>query len=148
MTNSDELVKGLNDLLEKTYDAEKGYKTAKDNSDSNRLKTFFGARAQQRYQYGHELKEAIAKLGGTPDKGGSVTGTVHRGWINFKSALSFDTEESILEECERGEEASVKAYDEFITSNVLPAWLSNTIYKQRNGIAKSLKRVEQLEEIA
>jgi len=146
MTNTNEIIEGLNDLLTKTYDAEKGYKTAKENSDSDRLKTFFGARSQQRYQYGHSLKEEITKLGGTPDKGGSITGSAHRAWINFKSALAMSTEEAILEECERGEEASLEAYDEFLNSHKLSSSLATEIFKQRNGIARSLNKVEILEE--
>lgn len=146
MTNTTEIIAGLNDLLEKTYDAEKGYKSAKENSDSDRLKTFFGARSQQRYQYGHTLKEEIKKLGGTPEKGGSMVGTAHRAWIDFKSTLALSTEEAILEECERGEEASLKAYDEFLNTHKLSSSLASEIFKQRNGIARSLNKVEILEE--
>ena len=36
----------LNDLLEKTYDAEKGYKKACDNTDNPYLKSFFEKRVQ------------------------------------------------------------------------------------------------------
>ena len=146
MTDSQKIVEGLNDLLEKNYDAEKGYKTAADNTDSTRLKSFFQSHAEQRYGFGHQIKDAIAQLGGEPDKGGSVTGAVHRGWINFKSALSLSDEEAILEECERGEINAVNAYDEFLRDHNLPVWLSKKIYDQRNGIARSLTKVQVMEE--
>lgn len=146
MTNHEELIEGLNELLEKTYDAEKGYKQAYENSDNTRLKAFFKEKSDQRYKYGHQLKEEIRKLGGEVEKGGSVAGSLHRTWIDIKAALSFDTEESILEECERGEKASLKEYDEFLKEHTIPTSTRSVIVNQRNGIAKALKDVDMLEE--
>ncbi|NNC69757.1 MAG: DUF2383 domain-containing protein, partial [Flavobacteriaceae bacterium] len=39
----------LNELLEKNYDAEKGYKKAAENAQTNSLKNFFNRKAQERY---------------------------------------------------------------------------------------------------
>lgn len=146
MTDPKVVIEGLNDLLEKTYDAELGYKNAKENTDVPRLKTFFGARSQQRFQYAESLKQLITKLGGTPIKEGSLVGKAHRAWIDFKSALALSNEEAVLEECERGEEASLKAYDEFFNTYKLNSEVAAEILKQRNGIARSLNKVEMLEE--
>ncbi len=146
MTDVKAVIEGLNGLLEKTLDAEKGYKNAKGNTDVPRLKTFFGARSQQRFQYADALKNEIIKLGGTPISEGSLVGKAHRAWIDFKSALAFSDEEAVLEECERGEEASLKAYDEFLNTYRLSSDLATELLKQRNGIARSLDRVEMLEE--
>lgn len=140
------VIDGLNDLLEKNYDAEKGYKNAKENTEVARLKTFFGSRSQQRFQYADALKAAIMKLGGTPITDGSLVATAHRAWIDFKSALAFNDEEAILEECERGEEASLEAYDKFLNTYRLNSEIAAEILKQRNGIARSLDKVEMLEE--
>jgi len=147
MINTEKVIEGLNDLLEKNYDAEKGYKNAKQNTEVPRLKTFFGARSQQRFQYAGALQILITKLGGTPIAEGSFVGTAHRAWIDFKTALALNTEEAILEECERGEEASLKAYDDFLDTYKLTAPIAAEIFKQRNGIAKSLNKVERLEEV-
>ncbi len=146
MTEPKVLIEGLNDLLEKTYDAELGYANAKKNTEVARLKTFFGARSQQRFQYAESLKNLITKLGGTPIKEGSLIGQAHRAWIDFKTALAFSDEEAVLEECERGEEASLKAYDEFFNTYKLNSEVAAEILKQRNGIARSLRKVEILEE--
>lgn len=147
MTSNSEIVEGLNDLLEKNYDAEAGYKNALENTDSPRLKTFFRSKADQRYNFGHQIKAEIKKLGGTPNKGTSVTGDLHRAWIDFKTALSFNEDESILEECERGEERCLEEYNEFLKENALSTDLRAVITQQRDGVAAALRSVDALEEM-
>ena len=147
MTSNSEIIEGLNDLLTKNYDSEAGYKNALENTESLNLKAFFRTRADQRYEFGHEIKELIKSLGGTPQKGTSLAGDVHRVWIDFKTALSFEKEESILEECERGEEYCLEEYDEFLSEHTLPSDVRNVIVDQRNKVANSIKRVEELEEV-
>jgi len=146
MKNTTEIISGLNDLLTKNYDAESGYKTALEQTDIATLKIFFGDRANQRYRFGKEIKAAIIALGGTPDKGTSLLGNMHRAWIDFKTALSFDSEEAILEECERGEETSLNAYNEFLQTYAIPVSLHETIANQRDLIKNALMKLEVYEE--
>jgi len=146
MTDNKEIIEGLNDLLEKNYDSEKGFKNAIEDVEDAGLKAFFTGKAQQRYDFGHEIKAEIKKLGGKPDKGGSMTGTAHRAWMDIKSVLSLNTPEAVLDACETGEEAALKDYDEFLKENVVSADLRNTISSQRSKIAGTLRSIEILEE--
>ena len=57
MSYTDKVASKLNNLLEKNYDAEAGYKLAKDKVKSPRLQSFFDQQQQNRYNFGHELKE-------------------------------------------------------------------------------------------
>lgn len=141
------LVNGLNELLEKNYDAEKGYIESRESSNSAALKALFNQKASQRYDFGHELKSHIKNLGGEPQTGSSFTGTMHRAWIDFKSMMSNDTEESILEEVQRGEEAALDDYDHFIKEHQLPSDIMNTVNRQRNQIARSISKAENLEDV-
>lgn len=146
MTDHSKVIERLNDLLEKSYDAEKGYKKASEDVQEARLISFFNEKAQQRYDFGHELKGEITSLGGKPNKGSSVLAGIHRAWIDIKSALSFDTTEAILEECERGEERSVAEYDEILKDTHLPASTRSILIRQRNKVAATLSQVEAMEE--
>ncbi len=65
-------IRALNELIEKNYDAEKGYKEAVTDVENHELKDYFTKSVQQRYEFGHELKAEIEKLGGTPEKGTSI----------------------------------------------------------------------------
>ena len=146
MRYSEDIGNKLNDILEKTYDAEKGYKDAADRVDNPRLKSWFTEKAQERYDFGHQLKAEIQSYGETPDKGGSVTGTLHRTWLNIKSVFG-DTEERVIEEAIRGEKSSIEEYDEVLTETTLPDSTRTLLRNQRNQIQTGLTKLEQLEAI-
>ncbi|MGB7843964.1 MAG: PA2169 family four-helix-bundle protein [Salinimicrobium sp.] len=147
MSNSKEIAERLNDLLEKNYDSEKGYKEAADDVKNPRLKEFFNDKAKQRYDFGHELKTEIRNFGESPDKGSSIVADAHHAWMNIKAAFSGDNEEAILEEAIRGENAAIEEYNEVIKDLELPASTENLLIKQRNAIQRSMKTVKDLEEM-
>ncbi|WP_300433948.1 PA2169 family four-helix-bundle protein [Christiangramia sp.] len=148
MSYSNEISKKLNELLEKNYDAEKGYKLAAEKVKDERLKNFFSQRAQERYDFGHELKSEIKNFGETPNKGSSLAGDAHRSWMNLKASLSSDKDESILEETIRGEKAAVEEYEDILKESEIPASTGNILMKQKNAIVASLNEVKTLEKQA
>ncbi len=145
MKYAEEVSNKLNSLLEKNYDTEKNYKFAAENVKSPELKAFFNERAQERYDFGHELKSEIRNFGQTPDKGTSFKGDVHRSWMNLKTNLSSNKEEAILEESIRGEKAAVEEYNEVLKDENIPPSTENTLMKQRNAITAALNKVKSLE---
>ncbi|XLS29667.1 ferritin-like domain-containing protein [Flavobacteriaceae bacterium M23B6Z8] len=147
MKYTEKISNKLNELLEKTYDAEKGYKFASENVDNVELKQFFKERVKQRYDFGHQLKNEIQAYGQEPDKGGSMKGKMHREWMSLKTAVSSNNEEAILEEVERGEQASIDAYNEILSESNLPASTEAILYAQKNLITASLNRVKSFEAI-
>ena len=148
MNYTEEVGNKLNNLLEKNYDAEAGYKAAKENVNSTWAKDFFARQAQERYNFGHELKEEIRSFGQEPDKGTSIKGDAHRTWMNIKSTLSSDNEEAILEEAIRGEKTALEEYNEVINESTLPASTRNVLTKHRDNIQTALNSVSRMEEIA
>lgn len=109
-TRTEQTIDQLNMLLTKNYDAEAGYKKAADDVEDAQLKRFFHDAAQQRYEFGHSIKSEIKQLGGKPSKGTSLAGTVHRAWMDIKSTVMDQPAAAILEECERGERATIEDY--------------------------------------
>ncbi len=147
MKYTEKISNKLNELLEKTYDAEKGYKFASDNTNNPELKQFFDDRVKQRYNFGHQLKNEIQAYGQEPEKGGSVKGAVHREWMNLKTAISSNNEEAILEEVARGEQVSIDKYNEILSENNLPASTEAILFAQKNLITASLNRVKTFETV-
>lgn len=137
----------LNELLEKTYDAEKGYKKAAENVDSIGLKSFFKQKADDRYNFGHELKKEIKLFGEQPDKGGSTTGDLHRAWMDTKNLLSINNEESMLEEAIRGEKASVEEYERVLDDVSIPQSTKSILENQRAKIESNLNTIKTLEDL-
>ncbi len=145
MKYTEKISKKLNALLEKTYDAEKGYKTASENVDNFELKQFFKDKMKQRYDFGHQLKNEIQAYGQEPEKGGSIQGKFHRSWMDIKAALSLNNEEAILKEVARGEEASIEEYNQILREDNLPASTEAILYAHKNLITASLNRVKTFE---
>ncbi len=107
MKFTEKMTNKLNELLEKNYDAEKGYKKAAEKVENTKLKQFFNEQAQKCYDFGHQLKTEIKNYGETPEKGGSATGTLHRTWMDIETAFSSNNEETILGEVQKGEKAAI-----------------------------------------
>ncbi len=146
MKYSEEVAGRLNDLLEKNYDTEKAYKSAAESVKDPQLKSFFNERAQERYDFGHELKSEIRNFGVSPDKGSSFSADVQRSWMNLKTNLSSDKEEAVLEEMVRGEKAAVKEYNEVMEATEIPPSTKNVLMKQRNAITAALNQVKTMEQ--
>jgi len=145
MSYSEKIADKLNTLLEKNYDAEAGYKKAAEDVKNPTLKTYFESRAKDRYDFGHKLKEEIRSFGKEPEKGTSLTGDLHRAWMDLKSAFTSDKEEAILEEAIRGEKAAVKDYNEVINDREVPPSTSNLLIQQRNSVEEALNQAKALE---
>ncbi|GAA4106911.1 hypothetical protein GCM10022393_01660 [Aquimarina addita] len=146
-TYTEEVGNKLNELLEKTYDAEKGFKKAAENVDNIPLKSYFENKAQERYDFGHELKTEIKAFGQDVDKGGSITGSAHRAWMDVKSFFSADNEESMLEEAIRGEKASVDEYQDVLKETSLPSSTASILSNQMNKIQGGLTKIKRLEDL-
>ena len=69
----DNLVNNLQELLEKNYDAEKGFTKAMKDAQNNNLKEYFKFQAAQRSQFANELTDEIRNLNETPKESGSTT---------------------------------------------------------------------------
>ncbi|MAZ26641.1 MAG: hypothetical protein CL868_06125 [Cytophagaceae bacterium] len=148
MSYSNEIAKELNELLEKNYDAEAGYKKAAEDVKNQALKNYFTSRAKDRYDFGHQLKDEIKSFGESPEKGTSLKGDLHRSWMDLKSAFSSDKEESILEEAVRGEKAAIEDYNKIIAKNDLPPSTENLIIRQRNSVESALDEIKSLEALS
>ncbi len=145
---TEEVASQLNGLLEKNYDAEKGYKTAAENTKSNVLTTLFERKAEERKRFGNELKLEIESLGVLPENEGSNKALIHRAWMDTKVFFSSNADESMLEEAIRGEKASISEYNEVINSKEhFPKSTSDILKNQRNIILNDTILIKKLEEI-
>lgn len=147
MKYSEKITNRLNDLLTKTYDAEKGFKLAQEKVDNLSIKKFLADKAQQRYNFGHELKNEIQKFGELPEKDGSLKGDVHRAWMNLTATLSNDNSEQVLEEVERGEKASLKEYNDILNDSdmILTPSTENLLKKHHDEIKEALNTAKIFE---
>ena len=74
---------------------------------------------------------------------GSVTGSLHRAWINIKSTIPGMDEAAVLAECERGEDIAKRAYETALEKD-LPADVISIIARQYQGVKKNRDRVRKV----
>lgn len=148
MTYTEQVGEKLNVILEKTFDAEKGFNKAAENIENKALKNYFKAKSQERNIFGHELKQEIRSFNQQAAKGGSIAGTAHRAWMDVKTLFSLDDEESMLEEAIRGEKTAVKEYEDVINETQLPSSTKSLLVSQKNKIENGLYSIKTLEDIS
>ncbi|MDX1363440.1 ferritin-like domain-containing protein [Arenibacter latericius] len=146
-TYTEKVGKKLNSLLEKTYDAEKGYKKAAENADHMLLKAFFERKSKERNSFAKNLKSEIFSFGQKAESEGSMAGTAHRAWMDVKAFFSSDSPEAMLEEAIRGEKSAVDEYNDVLSETSLPPSTSTLLTKQMNQIQADLNRVRRLEDL-
>jgi uncharacterized protein (TIGR02284 family) len=85
----------------------------------------------------------VRALGGDPERRGSVSGSLHRAWVDIKSTITGMDEAAVLAECERGEDVARKAYEDALSKD-LPADVRSMIERQYQGVRQHQDRVRQL----
>lgn len=146
--NHEKLVDNLQELLEKNYDAQKGFTKAMEDAKNPRLKGFLQQQAAQKSRFTNELTHEIRNLNEEPKDSGSFSGDLHRTWIDIKSAVSGNEDEAVLEECIRGEKASWEEYENKLNKENFPPNISSVLQKQASEINATLSKVKTLEDIA
>ena len=146
-TTTDAVIQTLNQLVETCRDGENGFRAAAEGVKTADLKVLFKSYADQRALFANELQAEVHRLGGTPEERGSLTASLHRGWMNIKSIVTGGSDEAIVAECERGEDSAVENYQRVLKQNLPPNVLP-VVKHQFTEIKKSHDRIRDLEQAA
>jgi uncharacterized protein (TIGR02284 family) len=139
----DDTVSRLEKLIETCREGEDGFRTCAEHVKSEDLKSVFLARAEDCRLGTMELQQLVAQLGGKPATGSSVTGTLHRGWVSVRRALTGKSDRAILDECERGEDTALDRYRDAIKSN-LPPDVMAVVQRQYEGVKRNHDQIRRL----
>ena len=142
--NYDNVISTLNNLIETCKDGQEGFRQAAEGVKNSELQTLFNTYAQQRAQFAAELQNEVLHLGGEPEKSGSTIGALHHGWINIKSALTGGDESAVISECERGEDSSVRRYEDALKGE-LPNDIRALVERQFAQVKEAHDRIRALE---
>ena len=142
--DNDNVVSTLNNLIEACRDGQNGFKEAAENVKSPELKTFFNQIVLERSQFVGELQQEVQRLGGDPENTGSTAAAIHRVWIDIKGSLTGRDDQSILNECERGEDSAVNVYKDTLKDENLPSNIRSIVERQFRSIQQAHDRVKQM----
>lgn len=143
MEDREAITSTLNQLVAVSRDGEAGFRTCAADSTDPALKTYFEECAARCQRAADVLAEEVARRGGRPERTGTVSGAVHRAWVNIKSALGGGNDVAVLEECERGEDFALRTYAKALDLD-MPADLRILVESQYMGVKHNHDRIRTL----
>jgi uncharacterized protein (TIGR02284 family) len=134
------------DLLQTLEDGRAGYEKGAeklDSTDSPQLATTFRQYSEQRAGFAVELRTLAQQYGDDIDANGSLAGTLHRGWLTLKDALSGSSPEGVLDAAEQGEDHAVTEFEKALDDDVSPE-LRTVVQRQLTEIRAARDDVKAL----
>jgi uncharacterized protein (TIGR02284 family) len=136
----------LNDLIQINNDRIEGYSRAlkglKDGETD--LKSLFLTNIDASNRYKNELGREVEVLGKDIETSTTTSGKIHRAWLDVKAAFTAHDTHDILEECEFGEDAIVKAYRTALSEEYIPGFLRDLITRQQDEILDAHDEIKAL----
>jgi len=146
MKTSRETIEVLNDLIEIHNDRIKGYERAiKELKDEDTdLKTLFAVFIDQSRQAKMLLGKETQVLGGEMETGTTNSGKIYRAWMDVKALFTGHDRHTVLENCEFGEDAALKAYDTALHDEDLPAYIREMLLDQNETLLDAHDEIKNL----
>lgn len=111
------------ELIETLEDGKEGFAKAAEklqDSDAPQLAPTFLRFSQQRAQFSDELRQLAQSYGDQVDQSGTVAGTLHRGWLSLKDALTGSNPHAVIDAAEQGEDHAVSEYEKALAADISP----------------------------
>lgn len=146
MENNKETIETLNDLILINNDRIAGYEKAiKELSpEDSDLTTLFETMIDESRKARMELGKEVQVLGGEMADGTMTSGKIYRAWMDVKALFTGHDRNTILSNCEAGEDAAQKAYDSALEEKDLPDYLRETIIDQQQALKYSHDEIRSL----
>ncbi|MEQ7802200.1 PA2169 family four-helix-bundle protein [Pedobacter sp. ASV1-7] len=143
MENNTEI---LNDLIQINNDRITGYERAVEElkeQDSD-LKPLFLQMIRQSGQHKAVLTQEVQVLGAPAETGTTTSGKIYRAWMDVKAMFTGHDRETVLNNCEFGEDAAQKAYKMALETEGLSGNLRSIISEQKTDLRTSHDQIKAL----
>lgn len=116
----DQKVHALNHLIQICKAGEFGFHQAAEELATKENRILANTTAFKRHEFAIALEDQVAKFGVTPPDHATVQAGIHRFWMNLRHAINKRNDVVVLDECRRGEESALKAYQDIFEAKLLP----------------------------
>ncbi|HEX8503172.1 MAG TPA: PA2169 family four-helix-bundle protein [Pyrinomonadaceae bacterium] len=147
MASDEQVISTLNNLIQTCRDGQEGFRTAADGVKNAELKEVFHRYSRQRASFAGELQDEVRRMGGEPAEAGSITASLHRGWMGLRVALTGEDERAVIAECVRGEDAALADYRAALNVD-MPAGVRSVVERQFGEVKEAHQHVEGLDRAA
>lgn len=140
-------IEALNDLIQINNDRIAGYQKAIDELKEDRdndLKSLFVSMIDESILNKKELESLVTEYGGTPDEGTTTSGKLYRAWMDVKAVFTGGDRETVLNNCEAGEDAAQKAYQMALDDEDVMPRTKELIRKQKSALRTSHDQIKGL----
>ena len=148
MENTAKTIEILNDLILINNDRIEGYERAlkelEEGGNDADLTPMFLRFIDDSRRFKVELGTEVSAFGRDQETGTSMPGKLHRAWIAVKETFTGHDRHSILEECEFGEDAIKKAYEEALNDEVLAAYIREMLTEQQTELIEAHDEIKEL----
>ncbi|TCK83578.1 ferritin-like domain-containing protein [Albibacterium bauzanense] len=146
MSTASNTAEVLNDLIQINNDRIEGYQKALEELDSvdADLNNLFNSFITQSQELKSALQSEVSLLGEEVDTGTTVSGKIYRTWMDVKSVFTGKDRQTVLNNCEFGEDAAQKAYKEAEKSDDLLPNARALITSQKLELKSSHDKVKIL----
>ena len=134
----------LKNLIETCRDGQKGYAEAAAHISANHsLKQFFREQSTERGRFLSELTQEMQTYAKDVDTSGSISGTLHRTWLEIKGNVTGGDDHAILETVEQGEDYAKKAYEDAVNAS-LPSHILEVVRRQQGSVNAAHDKVRSM----
>lgn len=139
-------IETLNDLVLINNDRVEGYQKAIEElkADDADLRILFQERVNQSKSFHTELAAEIAKTGEEIKEGTYLSGEIYRAWMDVKAFFSGADRKTILDNCEKGEDAALIAYERALKCEDLTPEQRTLIIRQQAEIKASHDKIRAM----
>ena len=139
----------LNDLVLINNDRIEGYQKAIDElkDEDADLKPLFQKRVDESRKFHTELVVEVTKLGEEIEKGTKTSGKIYRVWMDLKALFTGSDRKVILDNCENGEDAALRAYSEALECENLTSAQREIIIRQKGDIKVSHDEIKVMRDL-
>ena len=144
--NADNITAVLEDLIETLEDGRKGFEQVADRIEetgNDAMVVDLRHLSRQREEFSVELRTIAAQHGVEIQEEGSMAGSLHRGWMSLKDALTGDDPKALLGAAETGEDHAVSEFEDAL-ENDLPADVRPVIERQAAAVRRAHDTVKAL----
>ncbi len=131
----------LKNVIDTAKDGEKGFREAAEHFKSADLKSMAQRVSAERASFARELEPELQTDAKKPSEG-SMEGSMHRAWIDIKTALG-GGDQTILDWLEQGEDRAKKVYSEALQAT-LPTATQQIVRRQHDRVLATHDQVKAL----
>lgn len=135
----------LNDLIKINNDRILGYQKAIDQlGDEDRdIKLLFTNMVSESQHFNRELTRLAIHYGGDVSTTGTASGRLYRTWTDVKAVFTGGNRKAVLDNCEMGEDAALKAYEAALEEKDLTPDARELILRQQGSLQLSHEKIKR-----